>query len=255
MIRFGLKLWTNNVSDFSEALTGYQQQKFDFLELYHNQEIPLDFTALKILKPMPIEIHNSHREGMHTFIIGEAELKIWKNTLALADFFASRYIVIHAGQKHNFTGFWENLKKIDDPRILVENSPAIDSFGLVMFGQKYADLKKIREIKEICLDIPKAASAAKAQNLPYQEYLDWCMRELKPKYFHLSGRAVSGPNDQLWEHGNLWDDQEIDWRWVKNLIQTSLKNSDETADCVFETPKLNQSLENDFQNMDYFRRA
>jgi hypothetical protein len=83
MIKYGLKLWTNNSGLFEKARTHFVAGDFDFIELSHNPLTPLDFAALSVLRSIPVTIHAPHAGNFHEFILGPEELVIWQDTLNL----------------------------------------------------------------------------------------------------------------------------------------------------------------------------
>src|SRR3989338_1338957 len=250
MIKYGLKLWSNNTNLFESAIELYIEKKIDFIELYNNSKQEHDYKKLALLKKAPIVIHNANYQGFHELIIEEFQLKIWKKTIALANFFNSKFIIIHPGKNHTIKSFKENLAKIDDSRIILENMAGIDIFDeTIIFANTLPILKEIKKIKPICFDFEKAVKASKQRNLDYKEYIKECITELKPVYFQISGGDENSPND---EHENLWD-SNIDFKWIKEQLTELTKNQD--VYLLFETPKTqdNKDLENDVKNMDFFR--
>ncbi len=246
MILYGLKIWTNNIDWFKTAASLYAEKKIDFIELYNNPEVDFAEEHLSTLLGIPISIHNANTKGFHEFLLGPEQLLIWKTTLRLADYFSSKLIVIHPGQKHTFESFLPELKKIDDPRIVVENMPGLDLAGVAVFGQKLSDLKKIKEHTSICFDLEKAVTAANYQGLDYKEYITDCLQALKPRYFQISGTDSNQPSEN---HGNLWE-SNMDFKWIKNILTKIAE--DQHIQLVFEVPKKD-GLQNDLRNMEFFR--
>lgn len=247
MLRYGLKLRTNQSYYFDEAVDLFGQRKFDFIELYN---FPCDKTSLRELeklKNIEIQIHNTHDSGFHEFIIGKEQQAIWKATLELTDFFSSRFIVVHPGQKHDLISFRENLEKIDDPRILIENMAGVDDFGVSMFGQKLNDLIEIKKIKNICFDFEKAIKAAAFQRLDYKTYIIDSLEKLGPEYFHISGGNKNSSRD---EHLDL-SKANFDLGFVKSKLAKLAFDKD--IYLVFEVPKNERDLKNDVANIEIFK--
>lgn len=238
-IAFGLKLWSNNTDWFADAISAHQDGRLDFIEIQANPAESFDLDALGTLKGIPVTIHATPAFGFHEFIIGEEQLLIWQETKKLADFFETDVIVLHPGKEHTLETFSENLRKIEDPRIRIENMAGRDIFGFPMFGQRLDDLRELRKLKPICFDLEKAVKAACHQGLDYKAYIYECLRALEPDYFHISGGKKGNSVDQ---HLDLWD-SDFDLKWMREKISGRL---------VFETPKR-QGLANDLKNMAYFR--
>lgn len=244
MIKYGIKLWSNNEEYFKEAVIFYREKKIDFLELKNNYPHKLDYGKLKILREIPIFIHTFEKEGFNKFVLDKKDIKNWNSTIQLANFFDSKFIIVHPGVDYGFNSFLENLKKIDDYRILIENMPGLDLDNQIMYGQTVKQLKKIRKI---CFDFEKAIKAANYQNIDYKKFIENCLTMLKPFYFHISGCDINTPYDQ---HLNLWE-SNIDLKYIKKKLD-KLSSIRKNWIC-FETPKKN-SLDNDIKNIEYFKR-
>lgn len=249
MLNFGLKLWTSNSTASFESASGMLAKKeADFIELYNNSDFPFDFDKFNIIKNLPVTIHNDNNHGFHEFTVGAEQLKIWEQTLKLADFFNSKHIVVHSGRGPTFEDFLNNLKKIDDLRILIENMPGFDMFGIKMYASEIAVLRQIKTVKEICFDLEKAIKAACYWRLDYKEYIDICLQEFKPFYFHISGGSKDSSND---EHKNLWE-ADFDFEWLGKKIGRIAERKD--AYLVFETPKVDDDLNNDLKNFNFLKQ-
>jgi hypothetical protein len=247
MIKYGLKLWTSNEHLFGEALCLFQKGDFDFIELYHNANKGIDLNRLRIIKKIPVMVHNTNDCGFHEFEIGEKQLEIWEKTKKLADFFKSEHVVVHPGTAKNFETFKRNLDKIDDPRIIIENMPGLDIYNQKTFGYDLKELKQIKKIKEICFDFEKAVKSACYQKIDYREFISQCLDKLRPLYFHISGGDLNSRKD---EHLNLRE-ANFDLKWIKSNLRDIAKKRD--IFLVFEVPKNKGDLENDVDNIDYFR--
>ena len=243
-IAYGLKLWSNNVELFGEAKREYEKKSFDFIEILCNPRYPLDYEALAQLRDIPVTIHSPNTEGFHRFIMGEAELEQWRQTVALADFFNSRVIVVHAGRSHTMESFKKNLALVDDPRIHLENQGSIDVNEFPLFSMSLEELRELHRLKPFCFDFEKAVKVAAFLKLDYKKYITDAMHILKPTYLHVSGGDPTTPEDQHW---NLAD-SPIDFAWIKKMILEIPH-----AEVVFETPKKD-GITNDIANMDYFRK-
>lgn len=244
MIKYGLKLWTSNYSLFPEAVKLFEEKKIDFIELYLNPEKVLSDEELLVLKNIPVTIHHPHGFGFHEFILGEEQLRLWKETIHAADVLHTDVIVLHPGGEKTFEDFASELKKIDDPRIYLESMPGYNGMGQPMFGYKLEDLEKLHELKPICFDLCKAVKAAWRLEMDYKEYIQKAVATLAPRYFHISGCDV---NEKLDQHKDVFD-SDMDFSWIKRLLETI----SEDIRVVFETPK-GEKLENDLKNMQFFR--
>jgi hypothetical protein len=166
----------------------------------------------------------------------------------MADFFDSSFLIVHPGKAKNFKNFQDNLKKIDDQRILIENMAGLDIYGDLTFGYKFDDLKKIKENKEICFDFEKAIKSACYQEIDYKEFIVDCLKELKPNYFHISGGDFKSVKD---EHLNL-QEANFDLKWIKDKLNKLSQEKD--IFLVFEVPKNESDLMNDVENMKFYKK-
>lgn len=249
MIKYILKLWSNNTADFIEAVRLYKEKKIDGVELYNNVKEPLDWQALEGLKAAKVVgIHNPHSHGWHDFFLTEDQWPHWEQTKQLADFFSAQTIVVHPGRTHNQHTFWENIQQIVDSRIHIENMAGLDIDRQPMeFGQTVKDLQGIKKQLPICFDFEKAVKAAAYQQLDYKRLVTESLEVLEPAYFHVSGGVVSDPMDQ---HLDLWD-CDMDIVWIRETFETYATGHDVLL--VFETPKTGNGLENYLTNIQYFR--
>ncbi|MCL5666513.1 MAG: sugar phosphate isomerase/epimerase [Patescibacteria group bacterium] len=248
MIKYGLKLWSNNYGYFAQAVSLFAEKEFDFIELSHNARMELDLGKLGLLKNLPVTIHNTNDLGFHEFEIGVQQLEIWAKTKQLADYFNSPYIIVHPGRAKDFDSFIRNLQYIDDSRILIENMAGLDLDKKLTFGFNLSELKLVNKTKKICFDLEKAIKSACYQEMDYKEFICRCISELKPFYFHISGGDM---NSVLDEHLNL-QEANFDLKWIKRELEKISERQD--IFLVFETPK-NSNLENDVANMRFFREG
>lgn len=248
MLYLGLKLWSNNEKWFREAAQLYRQGEIHFIELYYSAFYTPNYKKLEMIKEVPVAIHNTDYFGFENFVIEERERIIWRETLFLANFFVSSRIIVHPGRDHTHSSFLRNLKKIDDPRILIENMPGVDCLGQPMYAYNLEQLTHIRKTKDICFDFEKAVKAACRDKLQYKSFITRCVRELRPRYFHISGCDARTPLD---EHLDLWD-STFDILWTKELLGKLCRKND--IYLVFETPKRGKGLENDRKNIEYFKK-
>lgn len=244
MIIYGLKLWSNNQDLFHAAASAYIKGDFDFIELYYNSKMPVTEMELAPLRGIPVTLHAPHDGNFHSFLLDEKDLSIWRDVLMLADLLGSPIIVVHASGIHTVETFFQQLKVIDDKRILIENGPGIEVEGMPMFGQKIDDLARIRGQKQFCFDFEKAVKAACYQRIQYKKYITEALVHLNPTYFHISGGDPESPVD---EHCDLQSSM-IDFGWIKSIL-LALPNK---IRLVFETPKWD-GIANDLNNMSYFR--
>ncbi len=251
MIKYGLKLWSSNtVAEFQEAADLCTRKIFDFAEVYYDPDQEIDYDKLGLLKDCEVSIHATNSHGWHEFFLTDYHVAMWQNILKMADFFRTEKIVVHAGAvPHTFETFLENLKKIDDPRILVENMAGLDIYKHDMHGRTFEELQPIAQLKPICFDFEKAIKSACFQKIDYKDFILKCVNEFKPRYFHISGGDKNSPVD---EHKDLMG-VNFDVAWIRELLKSI--SEDEDMRLVFETAKKDGNLKNDVANLEYFKRV
>lgn len=247
MIFYGLKNWTSNsLVDFREAAALCSERRVDFIELYHNPAEPLDYAKLGVIKGCAVTIHNTHSYGWHEFELGEDQWAMWKNTVALADFFGSDVIVVHPGQARSLGALVAVKEKLADARVIMENMSGLDLYGRNVFARTLAELEQVKTVWPVCFDFEKAVKSACWQGIDHRQFIDDCLDRLQPEYFHISGGDKDSPID---EHKNLWE-ATFDCGWIARRLAEYAAGRD--VRLVFETPKQD-GLANDLKNIDFFR--
>jgi len=248
MIKYGIKIWTNNSQKiFEQTLNLFAKRQIDFVELYIHPAVT-DHQKLKIFKKKVITIHaTKYEDDFDIFKLTEKKVRLFnEQVIGTADFLKANLIVVHAGAGSKQAIFKNNLERIFDPRIVIENMPRISLDNKYFFGYSLDQLKWIKEYckVDICLDIGHAIKSAASERVNYKDFLSNLLSILKPTYFHLSGGFYNNKRD---EHLNLYEGN-IDWSWIKNELNKISINKDIWL--VFETPKT----ENDLENINYFKK-
>jgi len=251
-MRYGLKFWTTNKKDlFKEAVQLFKKKEIDFIELYvvPNSLLSEGHDILNDLKNIPTVIHAPHGEhNFNVFELDDSKIEFFKKQIIkTADFLNSKFIIVHGEVGDSYEIFKENIRKINDRRILIENMPKVGLNNELCFGYSFEQLKFIRDCGfNLCLDLAHAVKSAISQNLDYKEFIKKLIFELNPFYFHISNGKLNTAKD---EHRDLFDG-EFDIKWMKEM----LLRLDEKKDVylVFETPKGEGGLENDIKNINYF---
>ncbi len=250
MFKYGLKLWTSNQALFNEAVKICNSGQADLIELYI---VPGSFKKedLAVLQGVEITIHAPHFEhDFNIFTLDENKINFFKKDVSgTADFLQAKTIVVHAGVGDDDEIFQANVKKIHDPRIIIENKPKTGYTGKICYGYTLDQLKFIRERcgYEICFDIVHAVKSSISQKIYYKIFLESAVNALKPKYFHLCGTDLQGEFD---DHFDIFKG-DLDWPWIKNLLAREAQ--DKEIILVFEVPKINNNLANDLKNIEYFK--
>lgn len=246
MLKYGLKIWTTNKEWFGETAGLLEKKEIDFVELYI---VPNSFTLgeLAIFKRFPTILHVPHEQ--HNFsALDQAQIDFFKEQVVkTADFLAARYIIIHPNLGGSAQLFKENIARINDQRIIIENMPLKGIGGGVLFGHSLEDLRFIKKCGfNICFDFVHAVKSALSQGLDYKNFIKSLIAELEPDYFHLSSTTFPAEED---EHCNLFEG-DFDVAFAKKILTDLAQTKD--IYLVLETPKKD-GLKNDIVNLAYFK--
>ncbi len=250
MIKYGIKLWSINHALFPEAVAAVKNGQADFVEVYL---VPakVDFKALEVLKEVEVTIHAPYFEhGFNIHQLNNEMISLFKSeVIPAADLLSSHQIVVHAGVGSENQIFAENVKKIHDNRIIIENKPKIGMHEVLCYGYSLEQLRFIHAEcgYQICFDFSHAIISAVQQGVAYKEFIRDAVSILKPSYFHISDAHQKSGDD---EHLSLGDG-DYDFGYIKKLIESAAVEQEVRV--VFETPKEGAGLENDLKNIQYFK--
>ncbi|MCK4650916.1 sugar phosphate isomerase/epimerase [Candidatus Babeliales bacterium] len=201
MFKYGLKLWSTNKNYIKDAISLYENNFYDYIELF---SVPDSFknniSLWKNLK-IPYVIHAPHSAVGLNFAKKESfkkNLKLAYEAKRFADELNSDIIIFHPGIDGDINQTVFQLNKIFDERIVVENKPY---FGLVddlvCVGNSPEQINFIMEKTGVgfCLDIGHAIYSANAQKVEPFSYLKEFVK-LSPKIFHLCDGDFNGIYDQ-----------------------------------------------------------
>jgi sugar phosphate isomerase/epimerase len=126
-------------------------------------------------------------------------LRSLKLSVEMADYFSSKIIVVHPGERENADCNVQNsawlFRRMADKRILVENMPFID--GPDFFCRTPEEVAAFMKLANcgFCLDIGHATAAATGLGLNYIEHIKNFLA-LRPSYFHLQDTPTDLSHDQ-----------------------------------------------------------
>lgn len=190
-IKIGLKLWSTNVNLIAQAKSFYDENLFQYIELY---AVPGTYDeTIKQWKscPVPYAIHCSH--SAHGFNLAnkqsrEKNKEIFSDVKMFADALNSKAIIVHGGNDGNIDETIMQIQDIWDERILIENKPKIGLNHCLCIGWNPQEIQKIKEsgkLSGFVLDFAHAFCAANASGEDQDEFIDGFLPE-KPRMFHLS---------------------------------------------------------------------
>ena len=247
-MKIGLKLWSTNHLWFAEAVQRFQNQEFDFIELL---AVPHSFNPekLQILKAadIPINIHCPNEHQFNPMKRWPENFTVYQEILQFANFFHSEYIIFHPGFGTEKEILFENLEKMDDPRIVIENVPFKPLKAQEpLYGYTFAMMQELltRTRKRFCLDFTHAIKSAASQKMDPKEFITQLMT-IKPSIFHFSDGDRFLEQDQ---HFNLGEGN-FDLKFNKTQVLKYPR-----AWVVLETPKISNTLENDIKNIKFFKQ-
>ncbi len=239
-IKIGLKLWSKNYDLINEAQRLIEEDIFQYIELMVVPKTEISpFQKIKV----PYIVHMSHWE-LGTNIADkkkkESSQKVIKQCIEWTDKLNANYLILHPGFG-SITDALEFLEKINDERILIENTPKIGQNDEKMIGFTPEQIKELMGNKfGFCLDFSHAIKAAISLKKDYKKYVEDFLK-LNPKMFHLSDGTLNNEKD---EHLNIKKGQ-FDFDFLANCIRKNNKF------VTLETPRINlSSLEEDLENME-----
>ena len=212
MYKFGLKLWSVNKNYIDTAKKLYDENIYDYIELY---AIPSSFDeyapAWKSLN-IPYIIHAPH--FMHGINFSSKEklnsnMELAYEALKYADYLNADKIIFHPGIKGDYRQTAHQIKMINDKRILIENKPyhvavETDTLSLtdICVGYNPEQIKYIMQESGagLCLDIGHGICAANSLHIDYISFLKEFI-SLNPYMFHISDGEINGTQDKHYNIG------------------------------------------------------
>jgi len=167
---------------------------------------------------IPFIIHCTH--FMHGFNLAIKEkltsnLKIFSEVKAFCDELNGEYIIFHPGIEGSLKDSIEQIQRIKDKRLLVENKPYISMYGDRCRGSLYEELEEIAHICNIgfCLDIAHAINTAFHLKTESFRYLNK-MLTLHPQVVHISDGKMQERHDR---HLNIGDG-DFNFKNIRKII-------------------------------------
>ena len=227
----GLKLYSSNTDEISEIIGIYEDNWFDYIELYvlpgtYEETIKL-WSAVKI----PYVIHAAHY--IHGINFADAGWRIqnkinFTGARKFADRLKSDIIIVHAGNGGTIEEAIFQINSLNEPRIAIENKPKIGLNGKECIGWSALEFKLFRKagiLGKMVLDFSHAACASVSAG---QNLVEWIkgFLQFKPTMFHLVDCDCTSQRDR---HLNLGKG---------NLpIPLLMKMLDDNSRITLETPR------------------
>lgn len=236
-MNFGVKSYDK------EEFFDYFIDKADFFEIQAIRENDYSFLKKYVKKSIPIIIHAEH----HSFGVNhcdpkkeEINLESIRFAQKVANEANAKFIIVHPGRiadnDCSIDYFIKTFKKINDPRIIIENLPQCKRVNYITKASTPAEIKFIMDQLNcgFCFDLNHASETLEnnRENLfnLFNEFMS-----LKPVHFHLCGEKDKGHIS----HINLRD-SELDINLVKQLLP---KNANITLEVSIDKNEVEKDLE------------
>lgn len=188
--KIGLKLYSTNTDLIGEALT-LRDEYFDYVELYI---VPGSYDGTiqswkEFNVPYVIHApHSFHGVNLAKFESRAKNMKHISEVQRFADYLAADIIIAHGGNNGSINETIEQLRIIQDERIVVENKPKIGLTDELCVGWSPAEFNHFREafvLNGFVLDFTHAVCAARTAEMDEWNFIT-AFFEFRPKIFHIS---------------------------------------------------------------------
>lgn len=212
MHKFGLKLWSVNKNYVDTAKKLYDENIYDYIELYAIPSSFDEYAALWKSLNIPYIIHGPHfMHGINFSVIDKLNdnMKLAYEALKYADYLNADKIIFHPGINGDYRQTAKQIKMINDERIIIENKPYhvtmernnIELYN-VCVGYSPEQIKYIIEESGagFCLDLGHATCAANSLHINYLDFLKEFI-SLNPYMYHISDGDINGTIDKHYNIG------------------------------------------------------
>lgn len=212
MYKFGLKLWSVNKNYIDTAKKLYDENIYDYIELYAIPSSFDEFAPLWKSLNIPYIIHAPHFMHGINFSFEDKlndNMKLAYEALKYADYLNADKVIFHPGIKGDYRQTAKQIKMINDERILIENKPyhvAVETENLslddVCVGYSPEQIKYIIEESGagFCLDAGHGTCAANSLHINYIDFLKEFI-SLNPYMYHISDGDINGTTDKHYNIG------------------------------------------------------
>jgi sugar phosphate isomerase/epimerase len=204
-MQIGLKLSSINKDYTSDILSFYENDYFQYIELFAVFETFGDTIDYWKQFSIPIIIHAPHSfAGMNLSLSEERNNNIKKleETFQFADALNAEYIIFHSGVNGSIGETIHQLHPFVDARCLIENKPLKgfdNTRGIGSIASEICFLRKELNIG-FCLDFGHAICAANSlQQKPLQFIHE--LLQLNPTMYHLTDGDYKGEYDSHLHYG------------------------------------------------------
>ena len=239
-MRIGLKLWSTNDCYAPLLPDLYEENCFDYVELYAFPGSFEQYSGIWESNRFPYVIH-APNDTINLAITGHfaENRESFKETQRYADYLGAEKIIIHAGLDGTIEESIKQLKLLGDRRLVIENVPLIGLKGQVCVGASPEEIGKVLDncpCVKFCLDFGHAITYASCQNISYEDTIK-NFNAMFPEIYHLCDGMFGNKRDR---HLNLGAG-EYDFRKILSFVPEGQMIS-------LETPKKSKEDLDDFIN-------
>ncbi|MCX7821163.1 MAG: hypothetical protein N2258_05745 [Brevinematales bacterium] len=206
MYRIGLKLWSTNENYIEEAIKLYEENYYDYIELYAVPDSYDRFAKIWLALKAPFVIHAPHFGSGLNFSIKEqyeVNKKYAFESFKFADLLKSDKIIFHPGVNGKIEETIRQINSIKDERMIIENKPYLgNGENLFSIGSTPEEIKYILETTGLsfCLDFGHAICAANAHKREVYSFIKEFLN-FSPTIYHLTDGDFSGVYDSHLHYG------------------------------------------------------
>lgn len=250
LFKFGLKLWSNNDNYLKDAVRLYEKGIYQYIELYMLPGTEKMMVEMWKGLDIPYVVHAPHfMAGLNLAKREQKEInfKLIDETRRFADELAAEDIIVHPGIEGDIIETAQQIKEINEPRLLVENKPyyaIVDD--LICNGTTPKEIEFVMKEAGIrcCLDIGHAFCAARGLKKEPMEFLEGFLN-LKPEMFHLT----DGDYDSVYDRHDHIGKGNYDIKKIVSLVPTGKMVTVETV------KDSKESLADFEEDIAYLKRA
>ncbi|MCX6113055.1 MAG: TIM barrel protein [Proteobacteria bacterium] len=246
MHKLGLKLWSTNDYYIKHALSLYDDDLYDYIELYAVPDSYEDFISKWKEIKIPFIIHAPHFLGGLNFSKREyfdKNVNLAGQALKYADALRSKFVIFHPGIGGEIKETARQINLIKDSRIIIENKPyfAVNK-KYICNGSSPEEISFVVNECAVgfCLDIGHCFCSANAKDIDPMLYLQEFLK-IGPSVVHISDGHYKGLEDDHLHlgHGNF------DLTNILMLV-------DKISNITIETDKDSKENLEDFRQDAYF---
>lgn len=204
-IRFGLKAWSTNLAIISPAHVLYDSGDLDYIEVFCVPDSADSTTNAWAGSGIPLVIHAPHSVAGLNFSLHEAEArnsKLAEESLRMADTLRADHVIFHPGTNGTIAEAIRQIRKIRDPRMLIENKPYRGIDGSTCIGSSPGEIAEIMSALDLgfCMDFGHAIAASNSHGISAFAFIDSFIA-MKPTMFHLTDGDISSEIDNHAQYG------------------------------------------------------